>query len=177
MSIAGQAHVSEDDVPQFRPDQKGDMSQDYGTLVESLKTLFGDRLKTVVLFGSRARGDASPRRDHDLFIVIEDLPSDPVLRARMVRSALLETPFRANLVAKTPQEMDANLSPLLLDVCVDGICLFGEKYFERYRQRALKALEESGLERKRVGRELVWRFRHMVEKEWELTWEGFRELR
>jgi predicted nucleotidyltransferase len=153
------------------------LSSTYGPLVEALKSLFGDRLKTVVLFGSRARGDASSRSDHDLFVVIEGLPSDPVLRAKTVRRALLDAPFHANLMAKTPGEIDLNLTPLLLDVCVDGICLYGENYFENYRRKALKALRESGLERRQVGRELVWRFRRMPETEWELTWEGFRELR
>jgi predicted nucleotidyltransferase len=160
----------------MKTDSDDSLNCAYGTLVETLKSLFGDCLKTVVLFGSRARGDACSQSDHDFFVVIEGLPSDPVLRAGTVRRALMEAPFHANLLAKTPREIDLNLTPLLLDVCVDGICLYGEKYFETYRKKALKALRESGLERKQVGRELVWRFRRMPETEWELTWEGFREL-
>jgi predicted nucleotidyltransferase len=107
----------------MKTDSGDSMNSAYGTLVNALKALFGGHLKTVVLFGSRARGDASSQSDHDFLVVIEGLPSDPVLRARTVRRALLEEPFHANLISKTPHEIDLNLTPLLLDVCVDGICL------------------------------------------------------
>jgi predicted nucleotidyltransferase len=156
---------------------RDNLNHAYGNLVEALKILFRERLKTVVLFGSRARGQVSSQSDHDLFVVIDGLPSDPILRARKVRQAILEAPLHASLVAKTPREIEANLTPLILDVCVDGICLYGQEYFETYRRKALKALRESGLERKQVGREWMWRFRRVPASEWELTWEGFRELR
>lgn len=40
-----------------------------------LETLYGDRLKGVVLFGSWARGDAHPESDIDLLIVLDDVGS------------------------------------------------------------------------------------------------------
>jgi hypothetical protein len=34
-----------------------------------------------------------------------------------------------------PEEVEANLTPLLLDICVDGVGLYGETYFQFYRKK------------------------------------------
>ena len=148
-------------------------------VVQALVDVFAGRLKTVVLFGSQARGDARPGSDHDLFVVIEGLPVDPLARQRAVRGVLLpildRLPGPISFVAKTPEEVAANLTPLLLDVCVDGICLYGAAYFEPYRERALAALRQSKLRRQRVGGALMWLFAQMPAADWELSWEGYLE--
>ena len=36
-----------------------------------LETLYGTRLKRVVLYGSRARGDHGPESDYDILVVLE----------------------------------------------------------------------------------------------------------
>jgi predicted nucleotidyltransferase len=148
----------------------------YEALVNQLGKAFGDRLKTVVLFGSRARGKSKKDRDHDIFLVIENLPKDPLRRQKEVRAAIRDIPLRINTIAKTPKEVDSNLTPLLLEICVDGVCLYGKDYFEPYRKKALRALKQAGLKRKRVGREWYWQFEKIPKREWELTWEGFREI-
>jgi predicted nucleotidyltransferase len=153
-----------------------DKTKIYQKLVSQLKKAFGSRLRAVVLFGSRARGEVSPEKDHDVFLVIDGLDGNPLRRQNEVRLAIWDIPFRINTIAKTPEEVDRNLTPLLLEICVDGICLYGEDYFEPYRKRARNALAHSGLKRRRVGREWYWQFEKMPEKEWELSWEGFREL-
>jgi predicted nucleotidyltransferase len=151
----------------------------YRPIVQTLENTFAGRLKTVVLFGSQARQEARPDSDHDLFVVIEDLPRDPLARHRTVRTTLLpilhDLPGPVSFVAKTPEEVAANLTPLLLDVCAEGICLYGASYFEPYRQKALAALRRSGLRRQRVGGGLMWLFPRMPAGDWELSWEGYRE--
>jgi hypothetical protein len=151
----------------------------YGWVLQALTQAFAERLKTIVLFGSRARGEARPESDHDLFVVIEDLPGDILDRNRLVRLPLLPViahlPGSISLVAKTPQEVDQNLTPLLFDVCLDGICLYGEAYFDPYRRRALAAKDQAGLHRKRIGGEWVWRFPKVPAHSWEITWQGYRE--
>ena len=148
----------------------------YKPLLDRLKSVFGDRLKTVVLFGSRARKQAKKNSDHDIFIVIEDLTERPLERQKQIRLAIWDVPLRINTIAKTPEEVKKNLTALLLDVCVDGICLYGEDYFEPYRKKALAALKHSGLKRHWIGNEGYWRFEKFPTKDWELTWEGFHEL-
>jgi len=72
--------------------------------------------------------------------------------------------------------MRKNLTPLMLDVIVDGICLFGESFFEQYRKRGLQALKRSGLKRVRVGTEWYWKFEKTPRKNWELTWDEYRDF-
>jgi uncharacterized protein len=38
-----------------------------------LQRLYGDRLERVVLFGSRARGDAGPDSDYDVAVFLKDM--------------------------------------------------------------------------------------------------------
>jgi uncharacterized protein len=144
--------------------------------VAMLREGFGVRLRTVVLFGSRARGDARADSDYDLLVVADGLPREPVSRLREVRMALRGCTIAINTVAKTPEEFERNLTPLLLDACVDGRCLHGEDFFERHRRAALAALKSSGLARQRTGKTWSWKFEHPVRHDWELQWGGFREL-
>ncbi len=151
----------------------------YQPIAQALETRFGERLRTVVLFGSQARGEAGPESDHDLFVVIEDLPQDPLARSRIVRMALLpildRLPGPIGLVVRTPVEVEAGLTPLLLDICTEGICLYGASYFEPRRQKALRALQLSGLRRRRMGNSLMWLLPHAPTGDWELSWEGYFE--
>jgi len=155
------------------------MTSEYTILLQALTAAFGSRLKTIVLFGSRARGEAVPGSDHDIFMVAEDLPADPLARTKQVRGTLLsclaDLPSAMNLHAKTPLEFEADLTPLYLDICVDGICLYGEGYFEPLRGMGLAALSSSGMKRTRVGGSLFWMLDGGGPRNWELTWEGYRE--
>lgn len=152
------------------------LRRQYDLVVQALIAAFGARLKTVVLFGSYARGEARPESDHDLLVVIDGLPLEPVARQRLVRHALLPVldrlPDFVSLVAKTPQDVAANLTPLLLDVCVDGVCLYGASYFESYRLLGLTALRQSKLKRQRVGGALMW-LAPSLTTNGELNWEGY----
>jgi predicted nucleotidyltransferase len=40
----------------------------------ALAETYGDRLARVVLFGSRARGDAKPDSDYDIAVFLRDMP-------------------------------------------------------------------------------------------------------
>ena len=144
--------------------------------VKALASILGSDLKTVVLFGSRSRGQESRQSDYDLLIVAENLPLEPIARLGRIRTALAEMTLPINTVAKTPDELDHQLTPLLLDICVDGRCLFGEEFFEPRRAQALSALKASGLKRKWRGRTSSWSFDRPMNREWELDWEGFHEL-
>jgi len=157
-----------------------DQCAQYKEIVAALCERFSDRLKAAVLFGSAARGEARRGSDHDLLVLIDGLPRDPVQRQRIVREPILpllpdDVPGVVNFVAKTPGEMEANLTPLLLDVCVDGLCLYGDTYFQPYRNRALAALRDSGIQRRKVGGTWMWIFPQLPSGSWELSWEGYRE--
>jgi predicted nucleotidyltransferase len=54
----------------------------------AVTAIYGERAERVVLFGSRARGDAKPDSDYDIALFLWDMPE----RGReMVRLAELET--------------------------------------------------------------------------------------
>src|SRR5450759_5734797 len=69
----------------------------------------------------------------------------------------------------------SNLTPLLLDVCAEGICLFGDAYFQSLRTLALRALDQSGLQRQLVAGTLMWVFPHARTPNWRLDWNGFHD--
>ena len=56
-----------------------------GAFIQSLYLDCGDRVRSVILFGSRARGDAGPDSDVDLLVRLTD--DDPYLRSRVRRLA------------------------------------------------------------------------------------------
>ena len=57
-------------------------------VVEHLRRQLGVRLRAVVLFGSRARGDARPDSDIDVLVVADGLPRDPIARLTELRRPL-----------------------------------------------------------------------------------------
>lgn len=145
-------------------------------MIKNLIAAFGPRLICAVLFGSQARSKHILKRDHDILVVVENLPQKPFQRLKEMRRTLQDIPLEINFIAKTPEEIKINLTPLMLEICVDGICLYGEEYFDNYRKRGLHALKQSGLRRKRVGKEWYWQFEEIPKNNWELTWDGFNEL-
>ena len=151
----------------------------YRSLIQSLLNKYGSRLRTAALFGSQARHEARPDSDHDIFVVVDGLPGEPLARQRDVRGILLgildDLPGSISFVAKTPVEVEANLTPLMLDICVDGICLYGDPFFDKYRQKALAALRQAGLRRRRLAGAWMWVFPSMPAKPWDLSWEGYHE--
>ena len=82
----------------------------YNSLIKSLCSEFGDNLKTIVLFGSRARKQARDDSDHDILIIIEDLPLKPLQRQKLIRKAIWEVLLRINTIAKTPEEVKKKLN-------------------------------------------------------------------
>ena len=54
----------------------------------ALGEMYGERLERVVLFGSRARGDADEESDYDVAVFLRDMPDLP---AEMNRLAELAT--------------------------------------------------------------------------------------
>lgn len=64
---------------------------------------------------------------------------------------------------------------MLVDVCVDGIALHGQSYFETLRTKTLQALGDLGLQRRFIAGTWMWMFPHLPRQNWALTWEGYRE--
>ncbi len=140
-------------------------------LLEELLREFDDRLKSLVVYGSIARGDHRRDSDIDLLVVIDGLPRERLKRVRLfidVESRLdsmLDKLFDEGYaitfspIIKTPEEAE-RITPLYLDMVEDAVIIYDEKgFFEKVLERLRKRLEELGAERVRIGRKWYWRLK------------------
>lgn len=125
---------------------EGKLRGDHLLLLEGyislLKELLGDRLRSVCLFGSVARGQDRSGSDIDILVVADGLPEDVGLRHRETNDARmrirgteayrrLKTIGSAYLISEvylTPEEVERH-PPILLDISEDGILLYDKDGF------------------------------------------------
>jgi predicted nucleotidyltransferase len=140
--------------------------------VTALQEGLGERLVAVVLYGSRARGQARQDSDWDLFIIATDLPVQLWARHILLKR-FLPAPFRGaiSLLAKTPAEFEERISSLYLDIAQDGQILFDPQGYAHRRLADLQRLmAETGLYRKKSPGGEVWRWRQKPRQPWALEW-------
>ncbi len=138
---------------------------------------FGERLVSIVLFGSHARGEAREDSDVDLLIIAEGLPARPILRNQTIRQFLPEgLRGRVSILAKTPGEFSATLPGLYLDIALDGNILYDKDNFANQKLAALRQLtQKKGLERNKVGNDFVWSWAKFPGFNWTLAWDEVDE--
>jgi len=133
-----------------------------------LLVALGQRLVSVVLFGSVARGDPSATSDIDLLIIAEDLPPGQFARKALLRSA--DTAFERDLeeaaatgiegrlarIVRTPAEA-ARVIPLYLDLTEDAVLLHDRPgFFASVLDRVRASLRRLGSRRIRLGKTWYW---------------------
>jgi predicted nucleotidyltransferase len=114
----------------------------------------GDRLVSIVLFGSVARGTARPTSDIDLVIVADGLPRSLADRRRPLLESWERTRTSRglphvvwSLVMKSPGEAQFH-SPLYLDIVEDGILILDrDGFFEGVLARMRQRMRELGSRR------------------------------
>src|SRR5215211_8499466 len=143
------------------------------SIVSGLREGLGDDLLAVVLFGSRARGEAHEGSDWDFLVVARHLPERTLERAFRLKKML--PPLHrgeASLLARTPEEFMAGLPDLYLDIALDGVILYDTGDYVAERLEFLRALiRRKGLRREREGRDLIWRWEQPPGPDWSLEWE------
>jgi uncharacterized protein len=92
----------------------------------AVSEIYGDQVERVVLFGSRARGDAQPESDYDVAVFLRDMTDRP---AEMNRLADLATdilydggPFIHAMPYPAGSYNDERM-PLMHEIRADGIDL------------------------------------------------------
>jgi hypothetical protein len=147
------------------------MQEPYKSLLEKLTKLlqeeFQDKLVSVVLYGSVARGDNRKDSDIDLLLVIKDLPKTITERAILFDKVekkldddimrLMDEGYYVTFspVLKTPEEA-VTFSPIYMDMTEDAVILYDrDGFFRKVLEKTRKRLKELGFER-------VW----LTEKSW-----------
>ncbi|MDI6885916.1 MAG: nucleotidyltransferase domain-containing protein [archaeon] len=145
------------------------MQKEYVGLIEEycslIKNHFRDRLISICLFGSVARGEAKPGSDIDILVVADDLPIDIGLRIKetnYVHENLKKSEAYISLCKSgvsglvsdiffTPEEIERH-PPILLDMVEDGIIWYDKEDFLR---KVLLSIKENlkKLEAKKVTTE------------------------
>jgi predicted nucleotidyltransferase len=129
---------------------------------------YGDRLVSLVVFGSMGRGTPRPDSDVDLLIVAEPLPDgrmprvDEFAPVEKSLAAIRDDGRRAGFfnecspVFKTPAEVRAG-SPLLLDMVEDARVLFDrDAFFRTAIDRLKERLARHGARRIWRGNAWLW---------------------
>ncbi len=138
-------------------------------LLSGLKFFYGDRLVSVVLFGSVARETQTFDSDIDLLIIATKLPRGRTKRMKEFESVekkvepLLETLRKEygihtyiSPIIKTPEEAERG-SPLFLDMVEDAKILFDrDRFFEKRLERLRQKLKELGARRIWRGNAWYW---------------------
>lgn len=137
-------------------------------IAAAAQKIYGERLVSVVLYGSVARGTMRHDSDIDLLIVARDLPAGRLNRVRefeAVEEAVEEHVKRAagqgiqtslSPVLKTPEEVLAG-SPLFLDMVEDARVLYDRQGFFAQRLARLRdRLSELGAKRVWKGNAWYW---------------------
>lgn len=142
-----------------------------GKLLNALLLTFRERLVSLVVYGSVARGRAKRSSDLDLLIVVKDLPKSKLERSRLFDPVedllaedlekLLEHGYSIALspIIKTPEEA-GRISPIYLDMVEDAVIVYDKDgFFKAILTRLSEKLEELGAERIWVGDKWYWRLK------------------
>lgn len=144
----------------------------YRETLEALKrlvlSLYGDRLASLVIYGSVARGTAGPESDIDVLLVADPLPNGRLNRVSEFEAveqrmkaelgSLEDGGFRPRISAvfKTREEAGAG-SPLFLDMVEDAVILYDrDGFFEGVIGRLRDRLNRLGAKRVFQGERWYW---------------------
>ena len=152
----------------------GRVPREYRELIEeycsAIKKHFGERLVSICVFGSVARGEATAESDIDILVVAEGLPFDVGFRTRetnYIHENLKKTPpyhslknfGRSGLISDvffTPDEAERR-PPILLDIVEDGVILHDRKDFMANVLKSLKEkLKKMGAKRVITNKGYYW---------------------
>ena len=137
-------------------------------LLDAVRSFYGDRLVSLVLYGSVARGTQRFDSDVDLLVVARPLPDGRMKRIRefdaveerlephiaRMRGAGIDTFLSA--VIRTPEEVEKG-SPLLLDMVEDSRILYDrDGFFSGVLGRLREKLGSLGARRVWRGNAWYW---------------------
>ena len=95
-------------------------------LIDELKKLYGDNLSCVILYGSKARGDATEDSDIDILVVLKKIHNFSLERKK-VKEISWRLSYKYDLllsiIIRSEQEYMRKDTPLLMNIEKEGIVL------------------------------------------------------
>jgi predicted nucleotidyltransferase len=153
-------------------DESEKIAEPYRSLVNrllgELMSAYGDRLVSLVVFGSVARGDARKDSDIDLLLVIGSLPKSRLERQRefigvekALDECLDELSGQGYSVSISPillmPDEASKVSPLYLDMVEDAVIVYDKDgFFGNVLERLRERLKELGSRRIWMGKKWYW---------------------
>jgi len=103
----------------------GNLRKTLRSVTERLREIYGSRLKRLILFGSQARGEATPESDVDVLAVLEGPVTaiEEAKRTSRVATKARLTGRRLSFVHMSEDEFADDRRPLIWSVREDGIDL------------------------------------------------------
>ncbi len=95
-----------------------------GRLRAALTGVYGSRLARVVLFGSRARGEAGPDSDYDIAVFLRDMPGRFAEMRRLAdvgAAILFDTGEVVNALPYRADAYDDRRMPLMHEIRREGL--------------------------------------------------------
>lgn len=142
-----------------------------GVIAKLVEIVLGriKRVRSIVLFGSIARGDAPLSTDIDLIVVSDSFPERPCKSADPIIKAFLELKgtdeYRSFIesgrflnidpVGYRSSDLEAHTPPLMLDPASEGIMLYDDGFMEKTLGRIVKRME-LGSRKVWTGRRWYW---------------------
>jgi len=107
-------------------------------------------VRSIILFGSRAKGEHTEESDVDVCVVSSHLPGD------VFRRRCLTPPGYSfiSIMGFCPEEFLSMLdeeNPLVLDIVKYGVALYDDGFFEKAKEVYLETIRKYGLERDSAG--------------------------
>ena len=89
----------------------------------ALDEIYGDRIERVVLYGSRARGDARPDSDYDVAVFLKDVPDRWAELDRLADLGVRLVDETGEFVHAMPYPMTAyrDTTPLMHEIRREGL--------------------------------------------------------
>jgi len=125
-------------------------------IVEKILKLEGNNLESIILFGSRARGDYLSDSDFDILIILRECKDRVIDRPLKYYEVISNMPI--DLFVYTVDEFEKMYKDgncLVFDILYEGVVLYDRGFFTKMRERFMKMLRDGKIERLENGWRII----------------------